>query len=55
VWSVVQPDTEMVFSRNPENLWESLQTKKRQLTADAAQRHLQPAAGDSALLVALAE
>ena len=32
-WSVVQPDTEMIFSRNPENLWESLQNKTHQLTA----------------------
>lgn len=33
VWSVVKPDSEMVFSKNPENLWESLQNKARQLTA----------------------
>ncbi len=32
-WSVVQPDSEMVFSKNPGNLWESLQHKARQLTA----------------------
>lgn len=32
-WSVVQPDTELIFSRNPENLWESLQHKAHQLTA----------------------
>jgi len=32
-WAVVQPDTEMIFSRNPENLWESLQHKTHQLTA----------------------
>jgi len=32
-WSVVQPDTEMIFSANPENLWESLQHKSHQLTA----------------------
>ena len=32
-WSVVQPDTEMIFSKNPENLWESLQHKAHQLTA----------------------
>lgn len=32
-WSVVQADTEMIFSKNPENLWESLQNKARQLTA----------------------
>ncbi len=32
-WSVVQAEPEMVFSRNPENLWESLQQKTRQLTA----------------------
>ncbi len=35
-WSVVQPDNEMIFSGNPENLWESLQTKSKQLTAEAA-------------------
>jgi putative AlgH/UPF0301 family transcriptional regulator len=33
VWSVVQTDNETVFSRNPENLWESLQNKTHQLTA----------------------
>ena len=32
-WSIVQPDNEMIFSRNPENLWESLQHKSKQLTA----------------------
>ncbi len=32
-WSIVQPDNEMIFSRNPENLWESLQHKSNQLTA----------------------
>jgi putative transcriptional regulator len=32
-WSVFQPDTEMIFSANPENLWESLQHKAHQLTA----------------------
>ena len=32
-WSVAQPDSEMVFSKNPENLWESLRNKARQLTA----------------------
>lgn len=32
-WSVVQPDSELIFSRNPENLWESLQHKAKQLTA----------------------
>ncbi len=33
-WSIVQPDNEMIFSRNPEDLWESLQHKARQLTAE---------------------
>ena len=33
VWLVAQPDTEMIFSGNPENLWESLQHKAHQLTA----------------------
>jgi putative transcriptional regulator len=33
VWSVVKPDSEMVFSKNPKSLWESLQNKARQLTA----------------------
>jgi putative transcriptional regulator len=33
VWSVVQADNDSVFSRNPENLWESLQHKTHQLTA----------------------
>jgi putative transcriptional regulator len=32
-WTVVQPDLEMVFSKNPEGLWESLQHKAHQLTA----------------------
>ncbi len=32
-WSIVQPDSEMIFTRNPENLWESLQHKAHQLTA----------------------
>lgn len=36
-WSVVQPDSEMVFSKNPEGLWESLQNKTHQLTAQAAE------------------
>ena len=33
VWAVVQPDSEMIFSRNPGDLWEALQHKARQLTA----------------------
>lgn len=36
-WSVVQAEPEMVFSKNPENLWESLQHKSRQLTAQLSQ------------------
>jgi putative transcriptional regulator len=36
VWSVVQPDNETIFSRNPENLWEHLQQKSHQLTARLA-------------------
>ena len=32
-WSVVQPDSDMIFTRNPESLWEALQRKANQLTA----------------------
>ena len=32
-WSIVQTDNEMIFSRNPEGLWESLQHKAKLQTA----------------------
>ena len=33
VWAVVKPDAEMIFGKTPENLWESLTDKSRQMTA----------------------
>jgi putative transcriptional regulator len=33
VWAVVKPDTEIIFSKTPESLWESLTDKSRQMTA----------------------